>query len=94
MPQPDAEERAAAPGHPSLEELGWRSAFAQQLVLEDLEAASPARVMGVARSVLRLASAAGEATTTLPVDWQQQAPEQRPTVGDWLMLAQATGEPA
>ena len=70
----------------TLEDLGWRHFFAQQLSLEDYDELVPARVMSVERSTLTLATEAGERVCELPLSWSQWDPIERPTVGDWLML--------
>jgi hypothetical protein len=55
------------PTHPfSLAQLGWRPFHSQQLRLEDLDAAYPARVASVHRSGLVVHSERGTAPISLP----------------------------
>jgi ribosome biogenesis GTPase len=64
----------------SLQQLGWRPAFAQRLTLEDLERGYPARVSAVHRSGPIVLSERGEASVLLP---RFDTPI---TVGDWLLI--------
>jgi len=77
----------------SLTDLGWRHFFQQQLSLEDLESLSPARVMTVERSVLGLRTAGADglqhSVVELELAWQQKDHEDRPTVGDWVLIDDA-----
>jgi ribosome biogenesis GTPase len=72
----------------SLSHLGWRSFHSQQLTLEDLETAYPARVSSVHRSGLVVISEHGTLTVTAPprliqtLGWPI-------TVGDWLLIEHA-----
>lgn len=73
----------------NLTELGWRPYFQQQLSLEDLATPSelmPARVMSVERSVVGVHFEGGEAVAELELSWQQRPHEERPTVGDWVLI--------
>ena len=79
------------PGAVTLEELGWSPVFQQQLTLEDLESLVPARVFEVHRTGLRLVFEAGEADVPLGGRWFQGSPEDRPTVGDWVLFEPRTG---
>ena len=76
----------AAPNLYSLQELGWRSAFSQQLVQEGDESRVPVRVMEVHRDRLRVAGAKTDEFIALPVLATQDHDEDAPTVGDWLLL--------
>lgn len=73
-----------------LAELGWSQFFQSQLSLEALEAELPFRVTGVQRNLIECLGldAQGQPLTlqlsTYP--WRNEAPENHPTVGDWLML--------
>jgi len=64
----------------SLQQLGWRPSFAQQLTIEDLERGYPARVSAVHRSGPIVLSERGEASVLLP---RFDIPI---TVGDWLLI--------
>src|SRR5262245_27263372 len=69
----------------SLGRLGWRAFYSQQLTLEDLEAAAPARVTSVHRSQLTVLTETGEVEVTLPgtlLDAHIAV-----TVGDWVLVA-------
>jgi ribosome biogenesis GTPase / thiamine phosphate phosphatase len=68
----------------SLSQLGWRPFYSQQLTLEDLQAASPARVMGVHRGGVSVMSEAGTARLVLP-----RSLAAAPTVGDWVLIEPA-----
>ncbi|MGE0625519.1 MAG: ribosome small subunit-dependent GTPase A [Pseudomonadales bacterium] len=82
------DEIAAAVG---LADLGWSPVFQQQLTLEELEALTPARVFAVQRSGLKLVFEGGEMDVPLGGRWFQGSPEDRPTVGDWVLLDRASG---
>ncbi len=66
--------------------LGWGPFFQQQLTLEDLETNRPARVFEVQRTGLTLLHEGGESTVSLAGRWFQLDAEERPTVGDWVLL--------
>lgn len=65
----------------SLSQLGWRAFYSQQLSLDDLQAAFPARVTSVQRSGLLVLSEAGPMSLA-PIG----GVEQWPTVGDWVLI--------
>jgi ribosome biogenesis GTPase / thiamine phosphate phosphatase len=70
---------------PSLNQLGWRPLYSQQLSLSDLETSYPARVTSVHRNALATLSERGEDNVTLPhsigVDSGVSI-----TVGDWVLI--------
>ncbi|MEB4591342.1 ribosome small subunit-dependent GTPase A [Candidatus Thiothrix sp. Deng01] len=74
----------------SLHALGWSHFFQAQLTLETFESTLPFRVASVQRNLLECLGfdTQGQlqrlALATYP--WRQVAPEQHPTVGDWLLL--------
>ncbi len=70
----------------TLADLGWSPVFQQQLTLDELERLVPARVFEVQRTGLRLLFEGGERTVPLGGRWFQGSPEERPTVGDWVLL--------
>lgn len=70
----------------NLAELGWRHFFQQQLTLEDLDDYRPARVMTVERSLIGVAIDGGQTVVNLGLPWQQCPHEERPTVGDWVLI--------
>lgn len=77
-----------------LAELGWDEFFATQLDAERRARAArktpgtpvPGRVFAVQRSGLTVVHAGGELTVALGGRWFQQPAEQRPTIGDWVLL--------
>lgn len=69
----------------SLARLGWRPFHSQQLTLQDLESAHPARVTSVHRSGLVVLSEQGSATVTVPPR-VLDALEFPITVGDWVLV--------
>lgn len=75
----------------TLADLGWSPVFQQQLTLAELETLTPARVFAVQRSGLRLLFEGGEVDVPLGGRWFQGSAEDRPTVGDWVLLDRASG---
>jgi len=71
-----------------LQGLGLSPFFVAQLTMEELEGARIARVSQVQRSVLRVLDSVGERTLPLPADYQSTPSEDRPTVGDWVVLSE------
>lgn len=69
----------------TLARLGWRPFFAEQIRSAERDCV-PARVFGVRRRSLTVAFEGGEADLHLGGRWFQGAPEQRPTIGDWVLL--------
>jgi ribosome biogenesis GTPase len=72
----------------SLSHLGWRSFHSQQLTLEDLETAHPARVSSVHRSGLAVISEQGTSNVTVPPRLLETL-ELPITVGDWVLIEHA-----
>jgi ribosome biogenesis GTPase len=72
----------------SLARLGWRPFHSQQLTLDDLDTAHPARVSSVHRSGLVVISEQGTATVTVPARLLG-ALELPITVGDWVLVEHA-----
>ena len=70
----------------TLQALGWRRFFQQQLSLEDLETLHPARVMEIQRTGLAVRGAEDEYLIPLGGRWFREDAEYRPTVGDWVLL--------
>ncbi len=70
----------------TLLDVGWKPVFQQQLI-DYPEAWLPARVVAVQRSGLTLAPPVS-GIRELPVGgkWFLGAPEERPTVGDWILV--------
>lgn len=69
----------------SLARLGWRPFHSQQLTLEDLDAAYPARVSSVHRSGLTVISERGTASVSVPPR-VTEAEAVGITVGDWVLV--------
>lgn len=53
----------------------------------------PARVSAVYRNSIHSASVHGQRQIPLPGTWHLRDPEELPTVGDWLLIDSATGQP-
>lgn len=69
----------------TLAELGWRQHFQSQLGIDELGSVLPARIIGVERSVLQLATAERSLTVPLPRHFVVDG-ELVVTVGDWILL--------
>jgi ribosome biogenesis GTPase len=74
----------------SLIGLGWRPFYSQQLTLEDLDHAFPARVSCVQRSLLAVLAASGEQRVTLPPRLRPDGAMPSLTVGDWVLVLNET----
>jgi ribosome biogenesis GTPase len=74
-----------APVDSTLFELGWKPFFSEQLSLEDKHEGQPVRVMSVHRGMVTVAGEGFQdsISSSLP---NSQGPEDRPTVGDWLLI--------
>ena len=70
----------------SLRQLGWSAFFQAQIAASPLAELIPARVIAVQRSGLSLVFEGGCVDITLSGRWFQRPPEQRPTIGDWVLL--------
>ena len=68
----------------SLQDYGFVPFFAQQTSLEESERV--ARVTEVQRSIVVVTDGASEHSIPLTSSWHNAVPEDRPTVGDWVML--------
>ena len=80
----------------TLADLGWTPLFQQQVSLEELEAGLvPARVFAVQRTGLSLRFEGDDGGRELEVPlggkWFQGLPEDRPTVGDWVLFNPGSG---
>ncbi len=71
---------------PSLNDLGWSGFFQAQLSLEELETCHPGRVFAVQRTGLTLQLAGAELAAPLGGRWFQLPVEERPTIGDWVLV--------
>jgi ribosome biogenesis GTPase len=79
------------PDRITLADLGWTPVFQQQLSLEEMSTLIPARVFEVQRTGLRLVFEGGDRVVPLGGRWFQGAVEDRPTVGDWVLLDPESG---
>ena len=77
---------------PILAELGWKPFFSTQLSADEQALCLPARVMAVHRGKIAVAGAGleGQISSHLP---HSQGEEDRPTVGDWVLVERATHDP-
>jgi len=76
----------------TLAELGWSPFFSAQVSAEEDRMRWPVRVMAVHRGMVAVSGEAfdGLISSTLP---QSRGPEDRPTVGDWLLIDRDSQEP-
>ena len=79
-------------GQHTLQELGWKHFFQQQLSIEEWETAEPVRVFALNRHLVDGVGASGRRQFSLPVAWLDSPVENLPTVGDW-MLVDGAGQP-
>ncbi len=70
----------------ALRQLGWSPFFEAQLDPREHDEAVPGRVFAVARSGVTVRTAAGSVDLPLGGRWFQYPPEDRPTIGDWVLL--------
>jgi ribosome biogenesis GTPase len=70
----------------SLQDFGLVPFFARQLSPEELEQGRVGRVIEVQRALIRITDGAQERSIPLTSRWAETASEQRPTVGDWVVL--------
>lgn len=77
---------------PTLAELGWTAFFSAQVTPQETRACVPVRVMAVHRGMVAVAGAGLErmVSSRLPAS---RGEEDRPTVGDWLLIDAASLEP-
>jgi len=70
---------------PKLVELGWKPFFSAQVSAEERRACSAVRVMAVHRGMIEVLGEEieGSVSSALP---EPGGPEDRPTVGDWLLI--------
>lgn len=78
-----------------LTELGWRQYFDDQLSEDEREQCLPVRVMSVHRGQIAVAGAGVDASEQLlmsPYIQGARPEDAHPTVGDWLLIWQTSGE--
>ena len=74
---------------PTLAQLGWRSFFSEQVSAEQSHNCQPVRVMSVHRGRVTVSGEGfeGSISSSLPA---RAGAEDRPTVGDWLLIDRGT----
>ena len=72
--------------HAALTELGLTPFFTQQLAVAELESGHLARIVEVQRTQVVANDGLEDRAITLGGSWYQLTAEQRPTVGDWVLL--------
>jgi ribosome biogenesis GTPase / thiamine phosphate phosphatase len=70
----------------TLTAMGYVAFFRQQQSAEELQSTVPGRVLSVQRGGLTVCTAHGVHDVPLGGNWWSVAPEERPTVGDWVLL--------
>lgn len=76
----------------TLEELGWNIGFSEQVSEEEARECHPVRVMAVHRGKIAVTGACGQHSIT-PYITGALASDDHPTVGDWLLVDNATLQP-
>ncbi|MEN2789905.1 ribosome small subunit-dependent GTPase A [Sphingomonas oligophenolica] len=76
----------------SLEELGWNAFFSEQLSVEETQDCHPVRVMAVHRGKITVAGAGVQHSVTPYIPGASPS-DDHPTVGDWLLIDDATLQP-
>lgn len=71
---------------PELDALGFSSFFARQLADDEMEPKRLGRVTAVHRSGTVVSDGEYERQIELPGNWLRKPAEERPTVGDWVVL--------
>src|SRR5262245_3088301 len=74
----------------SLPQLGWRPFFSQQITLEELADAFPARVSVVQRTLFTVLADTGEHEATVAASLRPNEWEPAITVGDWVLVQKQT----
>jgi ribosome biogenesis GTPase len=77
------------PVESTLPELGWTPFFSGQLSPEEADSLEPVRVMSVHRGMVTVAGNGFHDSISSSVP-NPEGPEDRPTVGDWLLIDRAT----
>lgn len=74
----------------NLTELGWTNFYQSQLTLDSYESELPFRVTTVQRNLIECIgfdqNGSLQTLQTSTYFWRDKAPQEHPTVGDWLML--------
>ena len=77
----------------TLPQIGWSHFFQQQLSFEEWESTYPTRVIAIHCKRIDIVSEQEQQQISLPGSWNLRNPEDLPTVGDWLLIDSATGQP-
>jgi ribosome biogenesis GTPase len=76
----------------TLEDLGWKAYFSEQMSSDEAQRCRPVRVMAVHRGQIAVSGAGWQGTTSPYI--QGAAPtDDHPTVGDWLLIDSGTLQP-
>lgn len=70
----------------SLQHYGFVPFFARQVSPDEIEQGRIGRVVEVQRSIVIVSDGSQERSIPLASSWRNAAPEDRPTVGDWVLL--------
>ena len=84
--------RAMTPTDETVHELGWTAFFSDQLSQEETQSCRPVRVMTVHRGQISVAGAGGSFSVS-PYIPGASPTDDHPTVGDWLLVDDATQLP-
>lgn len=76
---------------PTLADLGWKPVFSAQVSAEEDQQCQPVRVMAVHRGMISVAGEGLEAMISPRIS-NSQGEEDRPTVGDWLLIDRESRE--
>jgi ribosome biogenesis GTPase len=76
----------------TLDDLGWKACFSGQVSPEESQRCHPVRVMAVHRGKIAIAAEGWRGFTT-PYILGARPSDDHPTVGDWLLIDDATRQP-
>lgn len=79
------------PSDPTLAQLGWAPFFSEQVSAEQSRDCQPVRVMSVHRGKVTVCGEGIEGSISSALPGRAGAAEDRPTVGDWLLIDRITG---
>ncbi|KKC27088.1 ribosome small subunit-dependent GTPase A [Sphingomonas sp. SRS2] len=80
------------PTHQTLEDLGWKAYFSDQLSAEEVRQCHPVRVMAVHRGKIAVAGAASQGFVAPKIPGARPM-DDYPTVGDWLLIDRDSLQP-
>ena len=69
-----------------LQDYGFAPFFAQQTSLDEMGQGRVGRVIEIQRSVITVTDGSNERSVRFGSSWHNAAPEDKPTVGDWVVL--------